>query len=204
MFAEEKPTLQTLPIEPFRFYQYGERTVHLDGCVEVEAAYYSVPPGHISQLVHVQWDGLFVRILNAKTGQLLREHVRHQRGRHRIKDEDRSKRTSPGVLQLLARTAKAGECIGLFSKALHERQSETAVRRIQGLLSFVKKYGVARVEEACALAVEMEAFDFGFVKRYLKRKVEPSVSLLQVDPLIRELTLYRDLIAERTKETDQE
>lgn len=204
MFAEEKPTLQTLPIEPFRFYQYGERTVHLDGCVEVEAAYYSVPPGHISQLVHVQWDGLFVRILNAKTGQLLREHVRHQRGRHRIKDEDRSKRTSPGVLQLLARTAKAGECIGLFSKALHERQSETAVRRIQGLLSFVKKYGVARVEEACALAVEMEAFDFGFVKRYLKRKVEPPVSLLQVDPLIRQLTLYRDLIAERTKETDQE
>jgi hypothetical protein len=29
-----------LPIEPFRYYQYGERTVHRDGCVEVEAAYY--------------------------------------------------------------------------------------------------------------------------------------------------------------------
>jgi hypothetical protein len=25
-----------------RYYQYGERVVHLDGCVEVEAAYYSV------------------------------------------------------------------------------------------------------------------------------------------------------------------
>jgi hypothetical protein len=25
--------------EPFRYYQYGKRTVHLDGCVEVEAAY---------------------------------------------------------------------------------------------------------------------------------------------------------------------
>ena len=40
MFAEEKPTLLPLPLEPFRYYQYGERIVHLDGCVEVEAAYY--------------------------------------------------------------------------------------------------------------------------------------------------------------------
>ena len=39
MFAEEKPTLLPLPLEPFRYYQYGERIVHLDGCVEVEAAY---------------------------------------------------------------------------------------------------------------------------------------------------------------------
>ena len=39
MFAEEKPSLLPLPIEPFRYYHYGERTVHLDGCVEVEAAY---------------------------------------------------------------------------------------------------------------------------------------------------------------------
>jgi len=38
MFAEEKPSLLPLPIEPFRFYSYRQRTVHLDGCVEVEAA----------------------------------------------------------------------------------------------------------------------------------------------------------------------
>jgi transposase len=37
MFAEERPNLLPLPVEPFRYYQYGERTVHLDGCVEVEA-----------------------------------------------------------------------------------------------------------------------------------------------------------------------
>jgi hypothetical protein len=44
MFAEEKPLLLPLPLEPFRYYQYGERTVHLDGYVEVDAAYYRVPP----------------------------------------------------------------------------------------------------------------------------------------------------------------
>ena len=29
MFAEERPALLPLPVEPFRYYQYGERTVHL-------------------------------------------------------------------------------------------------------------------------------------------------------------------------------
>jgi transposase len=204
MFAEQKPALKPLPLEPFRFYHYGERTVHLDGCVEVEAADYSVPPGRVSRVVHVQWDSRFVRILDPKTGQLLRENIRQQRGRHQIKDEDRSKRTSLGVLQLLARATKAGERIGVFCVKIHELQSEAAVRRIQGILSFVKKYGAARVEDACATALDLKAYDYGFVKRYLKRTVESPVSLLQVDPLIRQLTLYRDLIAEKTKETDQE
>jgi hypothetical protein len=66
MFAEEKPLLLPLPLEPFRYYQYGERVVHLDGCVEVEAAYYSLPPGWIGRPVKVQWDMLHVRILHPK------------------------------------------------------------------------------------------------------------------------------------------
>jgi transposase len=85
MFAEEKPALLALPLEPFRYYQHGQRLVHLDGCVEVEAAYYGLPPGWIGQLVQVQWDELFVRILDPKSGQLLREHVRQKRGGYRIR-----------------------------------------------------------------------------------------------------------------------
>jgi hypothetical protein len=34
IFAEEKPSLQPLPLEPLRYYQCGERTFHLrrSGC----------------------------------------------------------------------------------------------------------------------------------------------------------------------------
>ena len=39
MFAEEKSTLLPLPVEPFRYYLYGERVVHLDGCVGLNAAH---------------------------------------------------------------------------------------------------------------------------------------------------------------------
>src|SRR5881392_3234978 len=111
MFAEEKPHLQALPLEPFRYYQYGERVVHLDGCVEVEAAYYSTPPGWIGKLVKVQWDLLHVRILDPRTHELLREHVRQERGRHRIERDDNPKKTPFTTAQLLARTARAGSHI---------------------------------------------------------------------------------------------
>ncbi len=204
MFAEEKPALLPLPLEPFRYYQYGERTVHLDGCVEVEAAYYSAPPGWIGRQVQVQWDGKVVRLLDPRNGQLLREHLRGERGRHRIKEEDRRQRTPLGVVQLLARMATAGEHIGRFCKLLHAQQGEPAVRRIQGILSFTKKYGIARVEDACGAALELEAIDFRFVRRYLERSSQPPITLRQVDPLIRQLNLYRDLIEERTQDKPKE
>ena len=103
MFAEEKPTLLPLPLEPFRYYQYGERIVHLDGGVEVEAAYYGAPPGWIGRVLRVQWDELYVRLLDPMTGLLLREHVRQKRGWYRIKEEVHPKRTPLRTPQLLWR-----------------------------------------------------------------------------------------------------
>jgi hypothetical protein len=99
MFAEEKPALLPLPVEPFHYYQYGDRTVHLDGCVEVEAAYYGAPPGWIGRRVQVQWDLRQVRLMNPETGQLLREHLRQARGGHRIQEADRPKHTPLGTLR---------------------------------------------------------------------------------------------------------
>lgn len=198
MFAEEKPMLQPLPLEPFRYYQYGERTVHLDGCVEVEAAYYSAPPLWIGRHVQVQWNLQWVRLLNPQTGQLLREHLREPRGRHRIHEQDRPQRTPLGTLQILARARKAGPHIGAFCEALHREQGQNAVRRVQGLLYFHKKYGTARLDQACATALEMEIYDYRFVRRYLERNLQPALGLRQIDPLIRQLHLYRDLIQERT------
>src|ERR1700675_4947322 len=130
MFSEEKPFLQTPPLEPFRYYQYGERTVHLDGCVEVGAAYYSAPPEWIGRRIRVQWNGTHVRLIDPLTGQLLREHLRQERGRHRIKDEDRPSRTPLSTQQLLARAEKAGPHIGALCQALHRNYGQVAVRKI--------------------------------------------------------------------------
>jgi transposase len=84
MFADERPHLLP-PVEPFRFYSNGARIVHLDGCVEVGAAYYHAPPDWIGHTVHVQWDGLRV--------QTARQEQRHAAARVRRPEARQSART---------------------------------------------------------------------------------------------------------------
>jgi transposase len=202
MFAEEKPFLQPLPIEPFRYYQYGERVVHLDNCVEVERAYYGLPPGWIGREVKVQWDSLHVRILNPQNYQLLREHLRQFPGNYSINEEDRSKKTPLSTVQLLARAAKAGTYIGQLCQAIYRNEAELGIRRILGVVALAKKHGVAAVDDACAAALDLGVESYRFVRRYLERR--PQLSLRHVDPLIRELTEYRDLINLKIQQNEKE
>src|SRR5262245_34483534 len=202
MFAEEKPALQPLPIEPFRYYQYGVRTVHLDGCVEVEAAYYGAQPGWLTRRVQVQWDSHRFRRPNPQTRELLGEHPRHARRHHSIQEEDRPNQTPLGTSQLLARADKAVSQIGVLCRAMHGKHGQAAVRRIQGMLHLAKKHGAATVDDACGAVLEMGSCEYRAVRRYLERQPKLPLSLRQVDPLIRQLTLYRDFIESKTKESE--
>ncbi len=138
---------------------------------------------------------------NPQTGQLLREHLHQARGHYRIPDEDQPKQTPPTTLQLLSRTDRAGAQIGALCRGMHQKEGETAVRRILGVLSLAKKYGAASVEDACAAALEVGICNYRFVRRYLERSPQLPLSLRQVDPLIRQLTWYRDFIESKTKES---
>jgi transposase len=155
MFAEERPALGPLPLEPFRYYRFGERTVHLDGCVEVEAAYYGAPPGWIGQRVQVQWNDLHVRLIAPRTGQLLREHLRAPRGWHRIYDADRPARTPASTVALLGRAATAGPHIGTVCQHIHAEGTAHGVRQILGVLALTKKHGPAVVEDAAKTAIDI-------------------------------------------------
>jgi len=194
MFAEEHPALGPLPLEPFRYYRFGVRTVHLDGCVEVEAAYYGTPPGWIGRRVDVQWNDLFVRVLDPKTGQLLREHVRAPRGWHRIADADRPRRTPPKTVALLEAAMRIGPSVSTICDHIHRHDGEAGVRRILGVLSLAKKHGPAVIEDAATAALDLGVPTYRFLRRYLERRPPVPLTLKQVDPLIRQLTLYRDLI----------
>ena len=154
--------------------------------------------------MQVQWDSRQVRLLDPQTGQLLREHLRQTRGGHRIKDEDRSRKTPIGTQQLLNRADKAGTQIGALCRGMYQAKGEPAVRRIMGVLSLGKKYGVARVDDACAAALEVGTSEYHFVRRYLERNPQPPLSLRQIDPLIRQLTLYRDFIDNKTNQENKE
>jgi transposase len=198
MFANEQPALGPLPLEPFRYYRFGVRTVHLDGCVEVEAAYYSAPPGWIGRRVDVQWNDLHVRLLDPKTAQLLREHLRAPRGWHRIADPDRPARTPAKTLALLAAAVRVGPSVSTICEHIQRHEGPAGVRRILGVLALAKKYGPAVVEDAAKAGLECGVLTYRFLRRYLERRPPVPLTLRQVDPLIRQLTLYRDLIDRTT------
>jgi transposase len=198
MFAEEQPALQALPLEPFRYYRFGVRTVHLDGCVEIDAAYYSAPPGWIGRRVSVQWNDLHVRLLDPTTGQLLREHVHAPRGWHRIDEADRPSRTPAKTITLLGAAHHAGAAIGAVCDHIHQHEGASGIRRILGVLALAKKHGPAVVDEAAKVALDLGVPTYRFIRRYLDRRPAVPLTLRQIDPLIRQLTLYRDLIDRRT------
>jgi transposase len=197
MFAEERPALLSLPAAPFRYYQFGKRTVHLDGCVEVEGGRYGPPPGNIGRELDVQWDGIVVRILDPKTGQLLVEHARTGPGKHRVRAEHRPKTTPQTTLQLLGRAITAGKHIGQVCQAIHAQDGEPGVLRVLGVLRLAQRLGAPAVDDACATAMDLGVPTYRFVKRFLERR-PPQLGLKQVDPLIRQLTEYRDLIERLT------
>ena len=197
MFAEERAALGPLPIEPFRYYRFGTRTVHLDGCVEVDGAYYSAPPGWIGKRVQVQWTDLHVRMLHATTGQLLREHLRTVRGFHRIEDADRPARTPASTVTLLARACTAGLHLGALGAAIYAREGEAGVRHLLGVLRLAVTHGPVVADEAAKAALDLGVPTYHFLRRYLERRPALPLTLRQVDPLIRQLTLYRDLIDQK-------
>ena len=80
-FAErECQALLPVPPERFAFFHEGQRTVNRDGHVEVDKAYYSVPPEYLSRRVWVRWDGRLVRVFNARMEQIA-VHAQHEPGR---------------------------------------------------------------------------------------------------------------------------
>ena len=146
----------------------------------------------------MQWNDLHVRLLAPKTGQLLREHLRAPRGWHRLHDDDRPPRTPSSTVALLARATTAGVHISAVCTYIHQHEGASGIRRMLGVLALAKKHGPAVVDDAAKAALDLGVPTYRFLRRYLERRLPVPLTLRQVDPLIRQLTLYRDLIDRKT------
>ena len=54
------------------------------------------------------------------------------------------------------------------------------------------------------MALEVGVCDYPFVRRYLERNPQLPLNLRQIDPLIRQLTMYRDFIDNKTNQESKE
>jgi hypothetical protein len=67
-----------------------------------------------------------------------------------------------------------------------------------GVLALAKTLDPAVVDKAAKPALELGVPTYRILRRYLERRLATPLTLRQVDPLIRQLTLYRDLIDRKT------
>jgi hypothetical protein len=125
----------------------------------------------------------------------MREHLVQHRGGYRTPEADKPHEDA------------ADDAAAARASAPRRSSDRRALRRDPSLRRRDRRKAhsgcaVPTVDAACAAAIDMGVPTYRFVRRYIERRVAPQLALRQIDPLIRELTQYRDLINHMTKETE--
>ncbi len=136
---------------------------------------YSVPGNLIGARVEVRADSRLVRIWHR--GQLIKTHPRQQPGRRSTDPADLPQHQAVYAMRdvgYLQRQAQdAGPAIGAYAAAILDHPLPwTKMRQVYALLGLTRKWGPARVEAACARALEAEAVSVALIGRMLQRGTE--------------------------------
>ena len=194
----ERPMLSPLPADRFPFFQEGQRKVHRDAHIEIERAYYSVPPEYLSHTVWVRYDSRIVRIFNLRM-EPIALHPRTEPGRfHTLEAHLSSKKISAvekGAGYLLGRALRIGPKTALWAKAALEERGIQGVRVLQGLLSLATRHSGAQIESACELALSHGSYRLKTVRTLLSQPVrQENFEFMKEHPLIRDIAEYGKFI----------
>jgi hypothetical protein len=195
-FAQvERPALLPLPLEPFPCFREARRTVHRDGHVEIERAYYSVPPEYLARRVWVRWDARMVRIYSDRM-EPVATHVRLEPGRFSTRSvhiaSQKISGLERGAAWHLARVRRIGPHTARWAEALLESRGVEAVRVLIGLLSLASKHPAVAIERACEIATSYGAYHLRSVRALIDRDAptQQTLPFLSEHRLIRPLTDY--------------
>ena len=196
LFAQEKPALKSLPASVFPFYHEGPRKVHRDGYVEVDKAYYHVPPEYLGREVWVRYDGRQVRIfLQAKQGPLkqIQIHRRLEPGKFtRARGIGGGHGTLHANLDYwLGRASALGADCEAWAHAVAKNRGVEAIRTLMGLARLIDRHSFAAVNQACQRAHTRGGWRLKDVRSQLQAKQTQSQFAFQEShPLIRNLKEY--------------
>lgn len=191
----ESPALRPLPYSLFPSFTEGRRSVHLDGHVEFDRAYYSVPPEYTGREVWVRGESRVIRIYSAKM-EPIAVHARQEPGMSRSTNDHihplKRSAAERGALHLLERCESLGPCCGAWALAMHKHRGLPGIRVMQGLLALARKTPREQLERAAARALQRAAWGLRDLKAAL---AEPAnvvqVDFLQTHPLIGDMDTYR-------------
>jgi transposase len=193
--AVEQPALQPLPASVFPSFTEGKRRVHLDGHVEFDQAYYSVPPEYTGREVWVRGESRLIRIYTLKM-EPITVHARAEPGRSRTDDAHihplKRRMADRGTVYLHERCQAIGPCAGAWALAMHQHRGIEGIRVLQGLISLARKTPHEQLERAASKALQRAGWRLGDLKQAL---AEPAnvvqVDFLEAHPLIRDMRAYQ-------------
>jgi transposase len=194
----EKPALAALPAARFPCFQEARRVVNRDGHIEVERAYYSVPPEYLSRRVWARWDGRLVRVFNDRLEQIA-VHVRHEPGRFSTQSQhivnEKISGIERGAAWVLGRIRLVGPHCLRWAEACLQARGVEGVRVLQGLLSLTHRRSCAQLERACELAHSYGCYRLRTVRQLIDRD-EPKQqhAFIDDDPIIRPLSDYTQFV----------
>jgi len=190
----EKPALQPPAQERFSFFRSGDRSIHPDGHVEVDGAFYPAPLRLLGKKIRVRWDRNLVRLYHNDTQVAV--YTRLRPGQFAIRPGDPVSETSSQKAftnKLLARCERVGAPLREWAEAALEERGVRAIRLIQGVLGLTRLHPRERVLAAAQTATTHRQFRYKTLQRLTQQYEAKAVSqpLLFEHPSIRPITDYR-------------
>jgi transposase len=194
----ERLKLLPLAASMFPVFEEAPRTVHNDGYIELQRAYYSVPPEYVGRKVWVRWEARLVRVFNQRR-EVVAVHVRVEPGKFQT---DPNHLHSPyrrvvqqGMDYLLDRTRLIGPQTGSWAEAMIQNRGPIGVRVLHGLLSLAEKHPAKALENAAEKALHHGTWRLRDLRALLAvAGPVPQLDFLETHPLIRSLDTYRDCV----------
>jgi len=194
----DKPALRPLPASLFPCFREAPRKVHRDGYVEVDKAYYSVPPEYVRRGIWARWDAKMVRLFNERM-EPIAVHVQAEPGKFRtdpahIHDHKRTL-IERGAEWILDRCRLLGPGAGTWAESLYQQRGPESLRVLQGLLSLTEKHPAPQINQACQLALGHGAWRLRDLRELLARPVaQEQFGFIEAHPFIRDLKAYDNLL----------
>jgi hypothetical protein len=190
----EKPALQQLASERFSFFRSGQRSIHPDGHVEVDGAFYPAPLHLLGQKIRVRWDRNLVRLYHDETQVAV--YTRLSPGQFAARPGEAAGETSSQkafTTKLLARCERVGAPLLEWAEAALEERGVRAIRLIQGVLGLTRLHPRERVLAAARTATIHRQFRYKTLQRLTQQYAARSSSqpLLCEHPCIRPISEYR-------------
>jgi transposase len=196
---EEKSSLLPLPAGRFPCFQEAKRSVHRDGHIEVEKAYYSVPPEYTGREVWACWDGHLVRIFNSRMEQII-VHAQVEPGKlqtlqQHIHSQKRSK-IEKGTVWLLQKASLIGTHADQWAQAMLKARGIQGIRVLVGLLSLVNHYDSNSIDQACEIALTHNAFRLKTIRGLIQRGgcKQQELEFIDEHPIIRSMSDYEEIV----------